>query len=90
MRPGIEPVSLWMLVRFLSAEPRQELPQAVLISLQTCSCAFDFLMGRDFSCLSVPEQALLLADSENGERSAARFSCLQAKKTQHRQLQEVS
>ena len=25
MRPGIEPASSWMLVRFVSAEPRQEL-----------------------------------------------------------------
>ena len=25
MRPGIEPASLWILVRFISAEPQQEL-----------------------------------------------------------------
>ena len=33
-RPGIEPVSLWLLVRFTSTEPQRELP--CLCSLQKC------------------------------------------------------
>ena len=33
-RPAIKPVSSWMLVRFVSAEPRQELPKTHLNSLK--------------------------------------------------------
>ena len=32
-RPGIEPVSSWMLVRFVSTEPRQELHTVVLLCI---------------------------------------------------------
>ena len=31
MRPGLKPASSWMLVRFVSAEPRRELQDASLI-----------------------------------------------------------
>lgn len=31
-RPGIEPVSPWLLIRFISAEPRQELQNSLLLS----------------------------------------------------------
>lgn len=37
--------------------------------------ALDFLIGRDFSCFAVLEQALPLVYSENEERSAAYISC---------------
>ena len=30
VRPGMEPVSSWMLVRFISAGPQQELPEELL------------------------------------------------------------
>ena len=32
-RPGIEPVSSWTLVGFISAEPRQELPQPITFKM---------------------------------------------------------
>ena len=31
--PGIEPVSSWLLVRFVSPEPQQELPEVIIFSL---------------------------------------------------------
>ena len=35
MRPGIEPTSSWILVRFITAEPQQELPRIVLLNLSS-------------------------------------------------------
>ena len=31
MRPGIEPASSWILVRFVTAEPQQELPHLIFL-----------------------------------------------------------
>ena len=52
-RPGIEPVSSWMLVRFASTAPQQELQdmsfflQPGLTSKQIPSGALDLLIGND-------------------------------------------
>ena len=41
-RPGIKPLSSWIIVRFISAEPRRELRKE-LVFLLKCSCQISFL-----------------------------------------------
>ena len=45
VRPGIEPTSLWILVGWVSTEPRQELP-GICVSKRLCGLCFPFGLGE--------------------------------------------